>query len=282
MLIINLKSNGLLKFIKNLYKQMQYHEVQALGAQVTFYLILSFFPFLMFLITLISYTPLTSQSTLESLLSFLPNDAYVFVLDIVQQIVEEKSSTLLSVGMISTLFVASNGVAALIRGINKSYELTEKRPFWKKRGLAILFTIALSIVILFSLILLVFGEILTGFLTNYFNLPSSFNILWFLIRYISSLFIMWLVFVCLYRYTPVVRPDIKNVLLGATFTTIGWFLTSYGFSTYVNHFGHYSSTYGSIGGVIVLLIWLYISSIIILTGAEVNGLIIKKNNKNNI
>ncbi|SCX76083.1 YihY/virulence factor BrkB family protein [Alkaliphilus peptidifermentans] len=279
MMIINFKSNKLYKLFKELYQQFQHHEVPALGAQVTFYLILSFFPFLIFLITLISYTPLTSEATLESLLHFLPYDAYVIVLDIVQQIVGEKSSTILSVGMITTFFVASNGVGALIRGINKSYGLQEKRPFWKKRGLAILFTIALSVVILFSLILLVFGQILANFLISYFSLPDSFKLIWFMIRYILSLTIMWFVFVCFYRYAPEVKPKFKNVLFGATFTTIGWFITSYGFSTYVNHFGNYANTYGSIGGVIVLLMWLYISSIIILTGAEVNSVTIKSRKK---
>lgn len=279
MKFIDLKSKGWYSLGIELYNQFQKHEVPALAAQVTYYLILSFFPFLIFLITLVSYTPLTSEATMASLLDFLPDDAYIFVMDIIQQVIAGRNTTLLSIGMITTLLVASNGVRALIRGINRSYNLQETRPFWKKRIIAVLFTIALSVVILFSLILLVFGQLIAMLLLNLINLPDYFKGTWLVLRYLLSLSILWSVFACLYIYTPEEKPRLNEVILGTTFTTFGWMATSAAFATYVNNFANYSSTYGSIGGVIVLLIWLYISSMIILTGAELNGFVIKKHKR---
>ncbi|KAB3532730.1 YihY/virulence factor BrkB family protein [Alkaliphilus serpentinus] len=279
MKLIDFKSKGWYSLIIDLAKQFGKHEVPALAAQVTYYLILSFFPFLIFLITLVSYTPLTSETTIKNLLDFLPYDTYIFVIDIINQVVEGRNTTLLSIGMITTLIVASNGVRALIRGINKSYNLDETRPFWKKRIIAILFTIALSGVILLSLVLLVFGHLLAMLLWNFLNLPDYFKDAWSIIRYLLSLAIQWIIFACIYIYTPERKPKFNCVILGTTFATFGWLATSFGFATYVNNFGNYASTYGSIGGIIVLLIWLYLSSIIILTGAEINGFVIKKNNQ---
>jgi len=246
-------------------------EIPALGAQMTYYLLLSFFPFSIFIITIISYTPVTTYELLQLVSAILPSNTYEIIEDLIKNVMPSRSTTLLSFGMASTLWSASNGVKALIRGINKAYNQEENRPFWKVRGLSLLFTLALSFIIAVSFIMLIFGELLGNRIFTLYLPSSSFKTVWDVVRYVFTAFTMLFVFILLYYYTPNVRLKIKKVIPGSVFSTLGWLITSELFSFYVNNFTNYSNAYGSIGGIIVLLLWLYIISIIILTGGELNA-----------
>ncbi len=262
--------------LKELVKDFQEKEITALGAQTTFYLIISFFPFLIFLITLISYTPLLSPHSLSTLSNFLPKETYDFIMGILTEVLESRSVTLLSFGMLTTLLTASNGIMALLRGINKAYEQKESRSFIRIRLLSIFFTIGLILLMVVVLVLLVLGKTLALYIMDFLGLSSYFLSIWNLIRYGSALFAMTLCFSALYYYGINGRVPFKEVLAGAVFATLGWVTISLGFSYYVNHFGNYAKMYGSIGGVFVLLLWLYLSSIILLLGAEINHILQKK------
>ena len=118
------------EMLKDFYQRFQEHEVPALGAQLTYYLILAFFPFLIFLLTLLSYTPITSEEALNNLSRFLPADAYKVVIEVLRQTLSSSRQTLLSLGALFTIWASSNGINAVIRGINKAYDESETRPFW--------------------------------------------------------------------------------------------------------------------------------------------------------
>ena len=256
---------------KELYFRFIEDDVPALGAQVTYYLLLSFFPFLIFLITLISYTPLTSDVMLGNLSYILPRDAYEAITGAFRQTVNARSRTLLSFSMAAAIWASSNGILAMIRGINKAYDQKETRPFWKTRGISILFTIALAVLILLTLLILVFGETLGEYIFFLLGFSYLFNVSWDIIRFIAALAILTLVFIFIYRWMPNCRLSFIEVLPGSVFSTAGWILISLAFSYYVNNFTYYSNMYGSIGGIIVLLLWLYWSSVIILLGGEINA-----------
>lgn len=264
---------------KNLLSRIQEHEVTALAAQSTYYMVLSFFPFLIFIITMISYTPLLTQEIIYELEPFLPQETFQLVMDNVQSILESRSGALLSTGMLVTVFLASNGVAALVKGINKAYRTDKKRPFWKARGLAILLTLALSLLISLSLLLLVFGQLIGTYVFDMLGIPDLFKEMWEATRIAVSLAAMIIMFTFFYKISPLKKVTLRESLPGAVFTTIGWLVLSYGFSSYVNHFGNYSVTYGSIGAIIVLLIWLYLSSVVIILGGEINAWRISENHK---
>lgn len=263
--------------LKQLLTRIQENEVTALAAQSTYYLILSFFPFLIFLITLISYTPLLQEEMIYELRPFLPEQVFEMIIDNVRKIMEMNRRTLMSTGMFVTLFLASNGVAAILRGINKAYRDSEKRSFWKVRGMALILTLVLALIILMSLLLLVFGQIIGTYVFDLFGLPDLFRQAWEWARIAASLASLILVFTLFYKVSPQQKVTLMESLPGAVFTTLSWILLSYGFAYYVNNFGNYNVTYGSIGAIIVLLTWLYLSSIVILLGGEINAWRIKNN-----
>ncbi|MNI49613.1 hypothetical protein D3C73_1042290 [compost metagenome] len=129
----------------------------------------------------------------------------------------------------------------------------------------------MAFVITICFFMLIFGKLIGATLYKFVMLPGSFDEIWSIAQYFIPLIVLFVVFAAVYMYMPNLRLKLKEVIPGAAFTTLGWVITSLLFSFYVNQFGNYSKTYGSIGGMIVLLIWLYLSSIIIVLGGEINA-----------
>jgi membrane protein len=259
------------RFVEQMYCRYQDDEVAALGAQMTYYLILAFFPFLIFLMTIVSLTSVTTTNILESISPVVAHETYAVIENFINEVLKKGNKTLLSFGMIGTLWASSSGVMAIIRALNKAYDEEENRPFWKVYGISLLFTIALGVVILLAFVLLIFGQGIGEHLFRFLRFPDNFDTIWNVIKYTIPLMMMIIVFIFLYQILPNRRLTVREVIPGSIFTCLGWIITSLLFAFYVNHFGSYTRTYGSIGGVIVLLVWLYLSSIIILLGGEVNA-----------
>lgn len=254
-------------------RRFQDDEVPALAAQLTFYVILSFFPFMIFLIALTAYTPLSREDVLSDLLALLPEVSAEFVSGVFHDILQTTTPTLLSLSMVATLWSASNGMMAMIRTLNKAYDEEERRPYWKVRGIAVLYTIGFSAVICVALALLVFGAMIGHFTAEQGLLPSALDPVWSGLNYVLSLSVMCGVFMLLYYSAPNRRIRFAETLPGAVLTTVGWVVISWLFSLYVSHFGNFSKIYGSLGGMIVLLLWLYLGSMAILLGGELNAAI---------
>ncbi len=249
--------------------------VSSIGSQLAYYAVMSIFPFIIFLLNIIKYTPLASTEILDSLVSVLPADAQIIITDIVIEIIDGSSGTLLSVSVLAGLWTASSGIMHLIKAINKAYDYQEQRPFLKLRLVSVFFTLVLSIIIILVFISLVFGEVIGQKLFTLMNGSLLFEIIWPILRIGIALLFMLIAFILLYKFAPAFpkesRMKLKETFPGSIFVTLGWAMSSVIFSFYVNNFGKYSVTYGSLGGVIVFLIWLYISSIIIVLGGEVNA-----------
>lgn len=264
-------------FFKELINRIKRDSVTAMGAQLAYYLILSIFPFLIFFLNLLSYTPIARDEVLESLIVILPIDTQRLITQLLSETISKSSETLLSLGALTGIWAASRGIMSLIKSLNKAYGVEEKRSYIELRGVAILFTLALLVLLLIVLLTLVFGELLGNMLFDSLGLGYKFVVIWHYLRIGISLGFMILLFTLLYKFSPSIRNGsnikFKHTFPGAVFTSFGWILTSSLFSYYVNNFGDYGKTYGSLGGIIVLLIWLYLSSIIIITGGEINGTI---------
>lgn len=259
--------------IRSLFFRYIDDEITAMSSQLAYSLLLAFFPFLILLLTLLGYSSLKSDDVLIMLNNILPNDVFKLVKKTVIEIVDRKRGGLLSISMITTIWTASNGFNAVIRGLNKAYDEKEERSYLKVQLTSILCTLGLALIIIISFALLVFGEIGVKYLIRQFNYSSSTEFIIDLARYFIGLIVMLMAFNAVYKYTPSKRLTWKETFPGAVFTTVGWTLTSIGFSYYVNHFGNYSKIYGSIGAIIALMSWLFISSVIILIGGEVNATI---------
>lgn len=264
--------NILFKFIHKFIED----DIFALASQLAYSLLLSFFPFLIFLFTIAGYSSVRSNDVLFSLRNILPSNAYDLIQTTVVEIFDFRKGNLLSFSFISTIWVASNGFNAVIKALNKAYDEEECRPFWKLQLIAIFCTFVLTFLIIVSLFILVLGNLIGYKLSGMLSLPPNFHIIWDFFRYLLTLILMTVIFALLYKLTPCKRLKFWEVLPGAVFTTIGWIIASLGFTFYVDHFSNYSRLYGSIGAVIVLMVWLFLTSIIILVGGEINSLFTEK------
>ncbi|MCE3200346.1 YihY/virulence factor BrkB family protein [Paenibacillus sonchi] len=266
-------------FSRQLYQKMKLDDVQGISAQLTYYLILSLFPFLIFIMTLIGYAHISVEDKIRDLEQIMPAEAISIIEEILKDVAEGRSQALLSFGMLATLWAASKGINAIIKGLNRAYDIEESRVFWKIRAIAFLATLFIGLVVLLSILLLVLGTWLKTQVFLLIDLPYGFQKIWDLLQYAVPLFVMFLVFTLLYWIAPSRRLTLKEVMPGAMFATLGWIITSILFSVYVNQFSNFTETYGSLGGVMILLIWLYISSIIILAGGEINAILMKRSLK---
>jgi len=270
-IVKKLRTFVLYKYIEQLIFRFKDDDLSSMSAQITYYVILAFFPFLVFLINLISFTPISKEMFISNFNMFLPNETSNLLRNVVTQTVQAKSETLLIIGMIGSLWVASKGISAIIRGLNKAYHIKENRNFIKRNCIALISTIGVTIMIIFSLIMIVFGKIVGTYVFSLVGAKELFNIIWSFLRYCIPIIIMFFTFSFIYRYGPNRKLKFHNVIVGTIFTTIGWVVTSFLFSFYINNFTNYEKVYGSLGGVIALISWLYISALIILIGGELNA-----------
>ena len=267
-----LKNSIFFKYMKQLIIRYKEDDLPALSAQITYYLILAFFPFLIFLINLVSFTPVSDKILITNFNTFLPSETGTLLKNILVQTLQAKSKTLLFLGMIGSLWAASNGVSAIMKGLDKVYDIKENRNYIKLSSIALISTIGLSIMIMVSLFIIVFGEIFGDYVFGLLGATTLFSVIWLFLRYCIPLILMFITFSLLYIYVPNKRLKFKNVIIGTVFTTVGWITTSLIFAFYVNNFSNYEKIYGSVGGVIALISWLYISTLIILIGGELNAI----------
>ncbi len=270
-------------FIEQLLYRFEEDDVTAIGAQLAYYLILAIFPFIIFFLSILQFTPLADANILQKLLSPLPGESRDLFYDLISNIIKGGSIGLLSFGAIGSIWSSSNGVMALMKAVNRALDLEEDRPYLKLKGLSILFTIGLFLILIVAFTILIFGEVIFDLIFVSYTWPTV--VIWKILKLLIPLSFMVLVFTILYKYSPSVKKDIKikfsESLPGAIFTSLVWIILSIAFSFYVSNFGSYSKTYGSLGGVIVFLIWLYMSSIVIVLGAEVNATLLSMKDKKN-
>lgn len=263
----------MLKDLKELVTRAIDDDITALAAQVTYYLLLSFFPFLLLLLSMLGYSDLKSNDVLVYLSQVMPQSSFDLIYTTVIDVFDSKTGNILSISLLGLVWSGSSGFRAIIKGLNKAYDEKETRAYWRTLLISIAFMVGLALVIIAAVALVVFGQTLGGIFVDKFNVSSKFILNWDIIRYLVTLCGMVFIFAALYHFTPCRRLTWKEVMPGATFSTLGWLISSLGFAYYVNNFNNYSSVYGGIGAVIVLMLWLYITSIIILLGGEINALL---------
>ncbi len=258
-------------FIRGMIARYKEHEVASLGAHMTYYWILSFFPFLIFILSLFAFTPIANEEFLTYLAAVLPVSMYDFIYGTVDHLLIYRSETLVSVGAIGAIWTASAGVRILIRGVNKAYGNKEERPYWFMKPVAIVYTIIVALIIVSSFILLIIGNTLGSYLYVILGVSRFSKVTWDLIRILAPIVPMYVMFIIIYKYIPNKNKRSHIVSPGAVFATFSLYFFSYLFSIYVDNFGRFNQMYGSLGGVFFLFTWLYVSSLVILLGAEVNA-----------
>jgi membrane protein len=270
-----LRGISVTELAKRVWRKVQEDNCAGRAAQLAFYLIFATFPFLLFLTTLLGYIPIPNlmDRIMEYLAPLLPGEAMNLIRDNLHELVTNQKGGLLSIGIAAALWTSSSAFVAIMDNLNRAYDVQEGRPFWKVRGIAILMTIGISIFIAISMALLIFGPQIGGWIASQIGLGAVFETAWNILRWPVIVLLLILAMALIYYFAPDVEQKWKWITPGAVFAVLVTIAASLGFSFYVNNFGSYNKTYGSIGTVIVFLTWLYIIGFVILVGGEINAVI---------
>jgi membrane protein len=237
------------------------------AATLSYYFLFALFPALLFLTTLLGLFAL--PELMDRLMGFakqlLPEEAAFLVESTLAEIVQGARGGLLSVGALAALWAGSSGMGSVMTALNVLDESEDPRPWWYRRLVAIGLMLAFSALTMLTLVLLVFGGQIGA------SLGSGAGVAWRVLHWPVAIVFGLLAIALIYHVAPASRPPWRWVTPGAVFALFAWLLMSLGLRTYVASFGNYNATYGSIGGVILLLLWLYLSSVVLLVGAEIDA-----------
>lgn len=248
--------------------RMKKQNISAYAASIAFFFFLSIVPMLIVICTIIPYTPLTERNLVEALTDLVPDMAAPLVVSLISD-VYEKSAGILSVAVIATLWSASKGVTALMRGLNAVNGVEEKRNYFVVRGVASLYTLVMLVVLILSLFLNVFGNQLVKLIL--YRVPVLRELVFFLLhfRFLLVWVVLTVLFSAIYAYVPDEKLKFTEQVPGAMFTAVVWNVFSWGFSLYVNHSNSYG-IYGSLSIIVIVLIWMYFCMYIMMIGAHLN------------
>jgi len=246
-----------------------------LAAQLSFYFLLGLFPALLVLVALIGYVPL--ETTLAELLTALstvaPQELIALIQEQLAQVAAGNQTRVLTLGILGALWSSSAAMVAIIDALNHAFDVTEWRPWWKRRLVAVALTMSLAVFTVLSLVLVLVGPMLAARIAEWFGLEPAVAVLWSLMRW--PVLVGCIVFGVdlVYHFAPNRRTQWILFTPGSVLATAIWIAGSFAFKFYVANFGDYTATYGAIGGAIVTMLWFYVSSMAILIGAELNGVL---------
>jgi membrane protein len=257
------------EFGTSLWAEMNRDMVTDWAGAVTYSGVMALFPFLLFLLALASIliTPDQAESIVEQLGQVAPENVTQILGDRIRAISQDPQIGLLTVGAVVALWSASSGVAEVQRALNVIHGVKEGRPFWKARGIAVAMTLLAGAITLVAGLVAVaagpIGDAIGG--------PVGAAIAW--LRLPVAGLLMMLLWATMYYALPDVEQEFRFITPGSVMGVILWVIASWAFSKYVANFGSYEATYGSVGGIIVMLLWMWISSLVLLLGAEANAVI---------
>ena len=261
------------ELIKRTFREVQADDVLGLAAQLAYYFFLALFPTLLFLIALASFLPAEDLvgRVVAMLQGVAPGEVVSIIREQLTKIAEGEQAGLLSFGVAAALWSSSAAMVAIISALNRAYDVEDGRPWWKQRLVAILLTLGVSLFLLVATALVVAGPEMAEFITSRLGLSDAVEWTWKILQWPLVFILVTSAVGLIYYFAPDVDQDWVWITPGSLVATVLWLLASLGFRTYVVNFGSYNETYGAIGGVMVLMLWLYISGLVILVGAEMNA-----------
>lgn len=256
---------------KRIFDKYSKDEVTVYAAQASFFIVISFFPFIMLLLTMIQFIPNISKADLLStMVAIMPDMLDSLVVSIIDDLYMKSPATIVSITAITALWSASRGMLSIERSLNRVYEVSRKRSYILRRLICSGYTIIFVFACAASLLLLVLGNSFQRLLMKFF--PVIGEIVTYIVSFRSlvALVILIAAFTALYSYLPSQKQKLRDQIPGAIFSAIGWLLFSFLFSVYFDHFSNFSRMYGSLTAIVLLMLWLYICICILLIGAEIN------------
>lgn len=259
--------------IRNILHKFRDDYVAIFSAQAAFFIILSFFPFIMFLLTLLQYVPLRESELMRTLTDILPKALNSFVIVIINEVYERGSGAIISVTAITALWSASKAFLGIVRGLNSVYGIPETRGYIRLRIISAFYTLVFTILLIITLIFLVFGNSLYLWIQAKFPALQELALLLISVRTLISLTILATFFLIMFVFIPNRKTRAIYELPGALLAAAGWLSFSFLYSFYIDHMKDFSSTYGSLTAIILLMLWVYFCMYILFIGAECNVII---------
>jgi membrane protein len=243
-----------------------------LAAQLAYYILLALVPALVGLVAVASYVPASViDQLIATLQSVAPSEISTIVTEQLRKLTESEDGGLLTFGFLFALWSSSAAIVSGIDALNRAYDIEEGRPWWKVRLTAIGITLALTIFLLVAVALVLGGPSAATWMASHFGLGGAFEWTWKIVQWPLVIFLVALGLAFLNYFGPDAEQDWEWITPGSLLSAVLWLLGSLGFKLYVANFGSYNETYGSLGGAIVLMLWFYLSGVVILAGAEVNA-----------
>lgn len=246
-----------------------------LAAQLAFYFLLALFPALLFLVALVGFVSV--ENALSELLvavgTVAPRELVELLRGQLSQIAEGSHVSLVTLGIIGAIWSSSAAMVAIIDALNHAYDVAEWRPWWKRRLVAILLTIALAVFIITTLALVLLGPSLVSWAAGWLPVMAPVGVIWAASRWPLMILCVVIGVDLIYYFAPNRRARWVWITPGSVLATGLWIGSSFAFKAYVVNLADYSATYGAIGGAIVTMLWFYLSSLAVLVGAELNGVI---------
>lgn len=251
-------------------RKLRQDTVSAFAAQTAFFVILSFFPFVIFLLTLLNYLPVPLEQILRVVKSFLPATLHEFADPLMEEVFTDTTKALLSVSAITALWSASRGFLVIIQGLNAVYGNRETRNYFVVRVCAVFYTLIFAVVLILTLLLLVFGNQIYLQIQSRLPVLEHTALLVISLRTVIFLLALTVYFLLLYLIIPNRKSGFFDELPGAILSAAGWLGFSYLYSFYIDNLSNFSAMYGSLTAIVLCMIWLYACMYIMFIGAELN------------
>jgi len=264
-------------FVKVLIEKIKENDIMPLAGELTYRMIFSLFPFIMFLIALVGYLNIDSEYLLEEVFAAFPLQIAEVIDGVVSETVDTRSPTTLSAGLLISLFSVTTGFRAIMRGINRIYGQRDERTAAVRWLYSALLVLALALGIILSLLVIIYGDLVYGLISRYLSDSPVFAMVFGIVGILLTMFIMMGTVTLIYRLSSCRKIKVTSLIPGAMLTLIVWAASSKLFNFYINNFSRHSRIYGSIASIILTMLWLNIISATILIGAQVNALVKIKN-----
>jgi membrane protein len=270
---------GLVDFLKLTYKEMNEDHVMAFAGNLTYKGLFAIFPFFTFLLSLLGLFNAEDlvNTMVDKLSSIAPQSATKFIEGQLLSITQSQAASAFTFGAIISILLALWGVSGAFRSVmeamNVMYEVEEDRPFWKVYGLSIFMSLAVIVLLVGALVLVIFGESIGVRVADFVGLGSVFATLWSIVQWPVVALVVLFAFALIYYFAPAAKQRFRWISPGSILAFVFWLIFSLLFSLYASMAGSYNETYGSLAGVIILMLYVYYSALIMLVGAEINQVI---------
>ena len=267
--------------LSNTVTDVNNNHTLVLAAGLAYYFLLSLFPLLIVLASVVSYLPVPNlwDRLLGSMAQVVPGDAMGVVRGVLKDVLAHNHPSLLSVGILGTVWAATGGFSSMIEALNVAYDVPETRPWYRTRGLALLLTFVIGAFFVVALALMIVGPEFGGWLANKIDLGPVFVFAWKYLRWGVSIAFTVIGVELLYFLAPNVKQRFKATLPGASLAVIAWLAASFLLGLYFRHFANFNKTYGTLGAAVALLTWFYWTNVMILIGGELNSELRKASGK---